>query len=99
MLDTGANAISAPTEMYRFMARTARKGRLEIDLTDKDGTPASLSFEYDMDDRYNAQVLDSGGGETDHRVHFYDWHGDRSARRPWPEPTSAWTTESEKCAT
>ena len=63
MLDTGANAISAPTEMYRFMARTARKGRLEIDLTDKDGKPASLSFEYDMDDRYNAQVLDSGGGK------------------------------------
>lgn len=63
MLDTGANAISAPTEMYRFMARTARKGRLEVGLTDKDGKPASLSFEYNMDDRYNAQVLDGGGSK------------------------------------
>ena len=60
MLDTGANAISAPSPIYQFMARTARQGRLRLRMTDKDGKAADVSFAYNMDDRYNAQVLDGG---------------------------------------
>ena len=59
MLDTGANAISARLKCTVSWLEPRERGVWKSTSPTRTA-PASLSFEYDMDDRYNAQVLDSG---------------------------------------
>lgn len=61
MLDTGANAISLPSDIYKAMVeKSLTKGSLTFDMSDSKQKHVELSFPYDMDNRTNAQILDGG---------------------------------------
>jgi len=60
MLDTGANAMSLPKALFDYMGENHPKGVVGFVLTNIKGEKVELDFPYDMNDRYNAQVLDAG---------------------------------------
>lgn len=62
MLDTGANAISLPSKVYNALKNMpTQKGTLTFSMMDSKNKLLELTFKYDMNDRTNAQILDSGG--------------------------------------
>ena len=60
MLDTGANAISLPRKIYEIFSTMPPKGKMTLAIENIHGDTVHLSFPYDMDNRFNAQVLDGG---------------------------------------
>lgn len=60
MLDTGANAISLPSKIYEVFASNQPKGKMTLALENIHGDTVHLSFPYNMDDRFNAQILNGG---------------------------------------
>lgn len=63
MMDTGANAISLPGEIFDYLDKYARQGKMTLMLTNIQRKPVKLNFNYDMDNRYNAQILNAGYSE------------------------------------
>ncbi len=60
MLDTGANAMSLPRDLYEYAQENYPEGIIGFVLTNVHGEQVTLEFPYNMADRYNAQVLNAG---------------------------------------
>lgn len=60
MLDTGANALSLPRDIFNHAQEYHPKGVIGFTLRNIHGENVTLQFPYDMSDRYNAQVLNAG---------------------------------------
>jgi hypothetical protein len=60
MLDTGANAMSLPRELFEYAQTNYPDGIIGFALTNVYGEEVTLEFPYDLSDRYNAQVLNAG---------------------------------------
>ena len=60
MMDTGANAISLPSGIFDYLDKHSRSGTMSFLVTNNEGKTVKLNFNYDMDNRYNAQILNAG---------------------------------------
>ena len=62
LLDTGANALSAPSAIFDLL-QSKQTGQLRITLEDDEGEDFTLQFNFDINNRRNNQVIDSGGSK------------------------------------